>query len=229
MKSRKLSSAAFAVVAVAVLLGPPTAAAASAGNAPSPAPEEKQFLPTSEPADLSTDEAAHLADYGLEGAVTVQTDEQGAHFYLDGDGDWYFTTPSEAGEGEISPMWSATFCTGSFFGPQKVGSYLEWGGQNSCGSSSPNGVYPHYLDTMLRDTCQGNLCWIVDNLWIVRSNNNWYGTVATVADSRYCAASDDRRYSIVAWPTVKGTKYGPFVSGSTAISGCHVHPAAGGV
>lgn len=228
MRNRKLPAVATVLAALMLLSGPPIAAAASPGEAP-PSSDEAVPVPTPEPAKLSPEEAQVLGDHGVEGGVTVQTDATGAEFYLDEDGDWFFAPPSDTPDGEVGPLWSATFCTGNFFGPQKVGSYLEWGGQNSCGSSSPNGVYPHYLDTMLRDTCQGNLCWIVDDLWKVRSNNSRYSTVATVSDSRYCEAADDRRYSIVAWPTVKGTQYGPFVSASTDIDGCHVHPAAGGV
>jgi len=231
MRKNHARGLAVGAMALAILVGMPVAAIAAPATQPSAeSVSEAAALPEPAPAALSVEEELFLEDKGIEGDVTVQEDPAGAVMYLDGEGDWLIQLPGTAGgEGEITPLWNAGVCAGSFYMPQKVGAYLEWGGQNSCGSTSPNGVYPHYLDVMLRDTCQGAGCLIVDNLWRERSVNSRYSAVATVSQSDFCAESGNRRYSLVAWPVLRGTQYGPFVSSSVDVNSCHVHPAPGGV
>ena len=232
MKTRKAAVTAAMMLAFSSLLvsaAPAFAQTGSNSGGAEPGPDSTP-PPGAEIAELTPQEEAFLEDNGVEGEITVQEDAQGAAMYLDDEGDWVLTLPSpETPPGEVAPLWGAGICVGNFYMPIKVGSYLEWGGQNACSSAPPNAVYPHYLDTMLRDTCQGFGCIVVDDLWNVRSNNSWYATVATVADSRYCVETGDRAYSIVARPTVHGTQYGPFVSATVDVDGCHVHPAPGGV
>ncbi len=232
MKTRNVALTATIMLVLSSVLATPAAALAQAGDAAGGVdPQPTSTLQAeAEIAELTPAEELFLEEKGVEGVVTVQEDALGAAMYLDDEGDWVLTLPSpETAPGEVAPLWGAGICVGSFYMPIKVGSYLEWGGQNSCSSAPPNAVFPHYLDTRLRDTCQGPLCIVVDDLWKVRSNNSHYASVATVADSRSCVESGDRAYSVVAWPTVQGVQYGPFVSSTVDVDGCHVHPAPGGV
>ncbi len=161
MKPKRTAiTAAAAVLALSsVLFSPPAPvfAQANVGAVAEPVTEATP-PPGAEIAELSPAEESFLESNGVEGEITVQQDDQGAAMYLDGEGDWVITLPApETQPGEPTPpRWGAGICVGNFYGPKKVGSNLEWGGgNNSCTSAPPNAVYPHYLDTMLRDTCQG--------------------------------------------------------------------------
>lgn len=209
-----------------------TVAGAAPGYADSdplerPSPTATAESPQPRIAELSPAEREGLAQLGVDGNVTVQTDAKGASFYLDDQGDWVLELPTEKNQSE-SRAWNLTGCVGSFFGPQKVNNTLEWGGSNTC--TSTTSLFKHEVRMTLRDTCVGPFCITTDTLWTaVSPRSAQYSRVASAVRAANCVDDDDRSYSQVARVTVRSTQFGPFVSNSVVITDCHVHPAAGGV
>lgn len=224
---RKSRLTALALSCVALMTMGLTTAQAATDPSPTQQPQPSDESPAVTP-EFTSEEEQFLAGEGVDGEITAQTDAGGATMYLDGEGDWVITPPSDPDTG-VSPMWSAGWCAGTFYLPVKINNTLEWGAQNDCESSPPNAVFPHYIDVLLRDTCQGFPCGVYEDLWTDRSTNGRYDSVATVSEAAVCEASDDRNYDLKVTVYVAGTRFGPFNSVPADVDGCHVHPAPGGV
>ncbi len=215
------------VVSTASIL---TISACGMASAPMTKVSQDSIDSTEQKVLISQNDETILKDHGLEGPTDVQVDENGGVMFVDHDDDWVFVPGTDSeNDGSVSPLWSAGICTGNFYTPRKISNSLEWGAQNSCVSTSPNDVYPHYIDVELRDTCANAACLRYDRLWKVRSSNSRYSNVAPVSESDYCEENDDRKYHVVVWVYVRGTQFGPYQSNTVRVDNCHVHPESGGV
>lgn len=145
---------------------------------------------------------------------------------LDADGDWVIVPASAAGS-RMQPAWNVGVCTGTFHMPRKVGSVLEWGGQNSCSGTAS--VYLHSIRVQLRETCIGPFCIKFENLWAYTSpSSKNYSRVVNVTVDSACIKSDGRRYDLVATVTLRSNQY-RFNSRPVDVTNCNVHPPEGGV
>lgn len=147
---RIISSAAGLLILGSVVMAAP-AQAATPEPAPAPAPA---------PAPNVSEEFLQQND--VQGKVTnIQTDANGAEFYLYDSGDWVLELPSDAAPGNVSAQYEAGICAGTFVDITKLGDELYWGGQESCSSAPADAIYPHSLRMVLRSTCNGFPCGIM--------------------------------------------------------------------
>lgn len=205
MQNRKLQLSAV-VIALFLALTPATVASAT---------EDEPVAPTTKES--------------IEGnVVDVQTDEKGAVFTLYDSGEWYLDLPDDsapAPEGEVSTLaFDAGGCVGKFLGPALNAEGLEWGAQNACAGSSTTSFFPHRLKVELRSTCSGFPCGILNVEREANAGGSEYNAVKTVVPTEACVTSTTYEYDQIAYPTVRGVQYGPFVSSPLAVLDCNINP-----
>jgi hypothetical protein len=158
--------------------------------------------------------------------ISTQTDEKGAEFQLYDSGDWTIQIPaSQPGEvGTNALEFEAGACAGTFAQISVVANGLVWGSQNACVGTDPNAVYPHSLRMELRSTCSGFPCGILNVEREASAPGSLYDNVKTVAESEPCVTGTTYEYDQIAYPTVNGVEYGPFVDSPLAVVPCNINP-----
>lgn len=171
--------------------------------------------------------------HGVDPATaTIQTDERGAKFISDDQGNFVIQYPKEeAGllartsnqASVLAADWSAGACAGSFTPLTKLNNTVTWGGSESCVGSDPNALYPHYLNGALRATCAGEwpFCGLYSDEAYATSNNDRYSRVANIYAQAACDTSENYRFMNSIRPVLKGTQYRPFESASVVLP-CNV-------
>jgi hypothetical protein len=209
MISRKISAA----VALTVLLALGVAGPAQAEESPPAAPE----------LDVSLEQ---LQEYGIVGdpgaPVDTQVDEYGNTFYAYADGQYVIIPEANA---SARAGFNVTGCAGTFVDIVKLSGAVYWGAQNSCATSTPNGVYPHRISAALRSTCAGIGCIIYNDVRTATTPaSQAYNLVATLSVFTPCVTNTLRHYNQIIQVQVKTYQAGPFVSPTAYNVPCNVNP-----
>lgn len=167
-------------------------------------------------ADLPEISQQTLSKYGVDGA-NLDVDQRGEFTWIDDGKDWVIVETASAETGSrLQPLsFNIGVCAGSFFDIIKVGSNMEWGGQNSCATLKPNTVYPHKIRSQLRSG-KGIVRTPISSAY--SPSNSSYNTVVTAAGLRKCKSNASYKYDQVVTVTLKGVEYGPKVSDSVTLA-----------
>ncbi|WP_329107703.1 hypothetical protein OG792_04815 [Micromonospora sp. NBC_01699] len=128
---------------------------------------------------------------------------------------WSIQLPDSSDE-DPTVAYPVSYCSGTFTGPRRINSTLEWGGQQTCEDPQNR---PHWIFVRLESTCDGILCVIFTQHDRLRSPFSQDLTrVATVQAGEGCDNTNRRKFRLVAEIYARGAHQGNVFSDEITIA-----------